>query len=248
MLAQPHPYDPHREGLLMKFSFSYSRWSLWAKCPAAYKYKHIDKIPEEASPAMERGRVVHLEAAAYVEGKTETMPPALERFSILADGLRAVSEDHKLIEQQMAFDRDAKPVQWFGPNAYWRFVWDAAVTNPAKTEVDAVDWKTGRPYGSYDDQMQIFSIPAYWTFPKLETFRGHLVYLDTGDTVDFEFNRDQFYGPSGDPAKRDGLYGVWLGNVAMMEADRSFQPKPSRDACRFCAFSAKKGGPCGAGV
>lgn len=232
----------------MNFSFSYSRWSLWDKCPAAYKYKHIDKLPEKVSPAMERGRVVHLEAAAYVEGKLTDLPPALERFSTLANGLRAVPEDYKMVESQMAFDKDQKPVTWFGKNAYWRFIWDVAVLNGKKTTVNAVDWKTGKPYGSYDDQMQIFAIPAYWTFPKLETFKGHLVYLDTGDTADFEFTRDQFYGPSGDPAKKDGLYGLWMGNVAMMEADRAFRPKPSREACRFCNFNKAKGGPCEAGV
>ncbi|MGH7179596.1 MAG: hypothetical protein ACREJC_19630, partial [Tepidisphaeraceae bacterium] len=106
---------------------------------------------------------------------------------------------------------------------------------------------TGQPRGSYDAQMQIFAIPAYWMFEKLETFKGHLVYLDTGDTVSVEYDRAQFYGPSGDPASRDGLYGLWMSNVAMMESDRAFRAKPSRDACRFCHFHQKKGGPCAVG-
>jgi hypothetical protein len=149
------------------------------------------------------------------------------------------------VEEQMAFDRDAKPVSWFGPNAYWRFIWDVGVIS--EKEVNAVDYKTGQPRGSYDDQMQIFAIPAYWKYPDLEVFTGHLVYLDHGDSIAYKIDRAQFYGPSGDPSARDGLYGVWMNNVAAMESDRAFVAKPSNDACRWCPFHKKKGGPCTVG-
>ena len=547
----------------MNFSFSYSRWSAWDECPAKYKYKHIDKLPEPKSPAMAKGIEVHRQVAEYLESKTAERPDSLKRFTALADGLRE-SAKHGMckVERQVAFDKDQKRVEWFGKNAYWRFIWDVMAFNGRGTEVNAVDWKglavdtliptpggfvrmgelkvgdlvfapdgtptritgksevkrmrcfeigfdtnadpivcdeehlwevrepsalktvvipvtelhvghrirladpiqtsrefnvvhpyvlgcwlgdghardgmiskpdaelfdhieacgyevlpiqpssdmgrtvvglrsqlrrlgvlgdkhipseyqfaivdqrralvqglmdtdgtwnktrrravftsvdesfarrfrnlvaslgeratllstqrtgfgkrvtawevhwtpltfnpfrlsrkaalvttpiapqksvavkyvkevpsvptqciavdhptrmylagrqfipthnTGQPRGSYDAQMQIFAIPAYWMFEKLETFKGHLVYLDTGDVVTVEYDRAQFYGPSGDPAAKDGLYGLWMANVAMMESDRAFRPKPSRDACRFCHFHKAKGGPCEAG-
>lgn len=230
------------------FAFSYSRWALWDTCPAAYKYKNIDKIPEPVSKAMERGRKVHDAAAAWVEGKSAQRPKELERFTLLADGIRAMPAELKSIEVQMAFDADNLPCSWFGPNARWRFIWDAAVVDPRRVHMDAVDWKTGSPKGSYDAQMQIFAIPAFWTEPALETFTGHLVYLDSGGVIDYPITREQFYGPSGDPARRDGLYGLWMNNAAMMESDRAFTPKPSFDACRWCNFHWKKGGPCKSGV
>lgn len=232
----------------MSFSFSYSRWSTWAECPAKYKYKHIDKLPEPKSKAMQRGIDIHEAVAAYVDGKSDVMPESLKLFEGLANDLRNMP-DPKLrkVEMQVAFDKDRKRVEWFSRNAYWRFIWDVMVFNGRGKEVDACDWKTGQPRGSYDAQMQIFAIPAYWMFENLETFRGHLVYLDTGDTVMVEYDRATFYGPSGDPAQRDGLYGLWMANVAMMEADRAFRPTPSREACRFCHFHKAKGGPCDAG-
>ena len=230
------------------FAFSYSRWSLWERCPAAFKYKNIDKLPEPASPAMQRGRDIHKEAEEFVLGTRRDLPESLARFKTLAEGLRAVPAGLIKVEAQMAFDRDQRPVSWFGANAYWRFIWDVGVRDPDRNHFDAVDWKTGKPYGSYDAQMQIFAIPAFWTVPDLQTFTGHLIYLDNGDAVSVTYNRAQMFGPTCDPAANDGLQGLWRSNVAMMEADQAYRPKPSRDACRFCHFSAKKGGPCREGV
>lgn len=232
----------------MTFSFSYSRWSCWDECPAKYKYKHIDKLPEPKSKAMEKGIEVHRQVAEYIEGKTDERPASLRLFTGMADALRdEAKHDLCKVEMQVAFDKDRKRVEWFSRNAYWRFIWDVLYINRRKdslASVDAVDWKTGQPRGSYDAQMQIFAIPAYWMFDNLTTFKGHLVYLDTGDVVTVEYDRAQFYGPSCDPAANDGLYGLWMANVAMMESDRAFRAKPSREACRFCHFHKAKGGPC----
>lgn len=229
-----------------RFSFSYSRWSTWKECPAKYKFKNIDRYPDPPSKAMERGNKVHQDVAKYVAGESEWMPDALKLFTDLAKGLRDLPAHAKMVEEQMAFDRDAKPVTWFGPNAYWRFIWDVGVVGDKV--VDSVDWKTGSPRGSYDDQMQIFAIPAYWKYPDLEVFTGHLIYLDSGDSIPYRIDRAQFYGPSCDPASMDGLYGLWVHNVRMMEADQAFPAKPSREACKWCPFHAKKGGPCKDGV
>jgi len=230
------------------FAFSYSRWAVWEKCPAAFKYKHIDKVPEPVGEAMIRGREVHKECEEFVLGARRDLPPSLARFKTLAYGLRDVPAGLIKVEAQMAFDRDQRPVSWFGANAYWRFVMDVGVLDPDRNHFDAVDWKTGKPYGSYDAQMQIFAIPAFWTVPNLQTFTGHLIYLDNGDAVSVTYNRAQMFGPTCDPAANDGLQGLWRSNVAMMEADQAFRPKPSRQACKFCSFSFKKGGPCRDGV
>lgn len=227
-----------------RFAFSYSRWALWKQCPAAYKYKNIDKLPEPASPAMERGRKVHDDVANYVDNKRDDRPKVLDRFTMLADGIRRVAPENKLVEGQLAFDRDFKRCDWFGPNAYTRFIWDAAIWDDQRREMNAVDWKTGQPRGSYDDQMQIFAMPAYWTLPNLESFTGHLVYLDHGDSVAYPIDRATWFGAQGDPARKDGYYGMWLDNIARFEADTTFAPTPSFDACKFCKFKTAKGGPC----
>lgn len=220
-----------------RFAFSYSRWALWKSCPAAYKYQNIDKVPVKPSPALEKGRRVHDEIAKYLAGAADQRPASLRLFTGIADGLRSLPREVRLVEHQMAFDAQRLPAGWFGPNARWRFVWDVAVT-PSPVHVDAVDWKTGKRYDSYDDQQQLFALPAFWQNPQLETFSGHWMYLDSGETDSVTFNRDQAIE----------LTRLWEGNAAMMEADRAFVPRPSQEACRFCDFSWRKNGPCKAGV
>ena len=222
------------------FAFSYSRWALWRKCPRAYRYQNVDKIDTgPPSKAMQEGREVHDSVAKYIEAKAQEVPDRLQKhFSILGAQLNQMSSTMQKgivqVEKQMAFDRDKKPVSWFSSDSYTRFVWDALLVDDAKipkvTRAAAIDWKTGKPYGSYDDQMQIFAIPAFWTYPNLEVFTGHLLYLDTGDDKDFTITRDQFYG---------GIERTWMSNIAMMESDVSYPTTPSKDSCKFCDFGRK---------
>lgn len=222
------------------FAFSYSRWTLWKKCPKAYKMMNIDKIDTGPTPpALLAGRKVHDDVANYIMGKADSMPERLDKnFSVLGKELAWTYDNMQTgivqVEKQLAFDRDIKPCSWFGKNAWARFIWDVLVVDAPKvpdvTYAAAVDWKTGKPYGSYDDQMQIFSLPAFWMYPNLQRFTGHLLYLDTGDDKEFEITREQFY---------DGIERTWIGNIKMMEADVSFQPTPSFDSCKFCEFGKK---------
>lgn len=218
------------------FAFSYSRWALWSKCPLAYKFQHVDKIDTgPPGAALAEGRQVHDDVAKYIEGKAEEMPVRLAKnFGILGDQLRE-RYPHGVVqvEKQMSFDRDVRPVSWFSKESWMRFIWDALYTDAVKltdvTVASAIDWKTGRPYGSYDDQMQIFALPAFWTYPNLQKFTGHLLYLDTGDDKEFEITREQF----------PMVERTWLNNIRMMEADKAYPPTPSRDSCRFCDFGQK---------
>lgn len=225
-----------------RFSFSYSRWSLWSKCPAAYKYQNIDKVPVETSPALIKGRKVHNEIAKYLMGAADDMPASLKHFTNTGAQLRearAAAPKTVHVELQYAVDRDIRPVTWFSKNAWCRMAWDVLVETTPQT-VDAVDWKTGKPYASYEDQKQLFALGAFWRNPSLETFTGHWLYLDHPDEPPHTatFDRDQ--------AVR--LTEVWKGNAAIMEADRVFPAKPSESACRFCDFSWRKNGPCKEGV
>lgn len=224
-----------------KISFSYTAWSMWKKCPLAYKFAKIDKVPVPDKPAFEKGRRVHRAMEQYVKGESDARPKEAGQFTTLADGLRAVPDELKIVEQQMAFDVDQRPCAWFGKNAFYRFIWDAAVLDDAKQpqHIEMADWKTGRPYGAYDEQMQLFSIPAFLLYPSLQSFAGNLVYLEHGDTVRTVYTRHQF---------ENGLNDLWRGNASMMAADQSFQPKPSKEACKFCDFHPSKGGPCTVGV
>lgn len=231
-----------------KFSFSYSRWSLYRKCPKAFKLQHVDKLPIETGPAMLKGRKIHNDISDYLKGKITGMPKALsKKFSLLGAQLAAVPSGDIFIEQQMAFEKDGRRCGWFGSNTYYRFIWDVGVAVSPQV-LQAVDWKTGRPYDSYDDQKQMFALPAFWLNPELEEFTGNWVYLDHGDVHTTTFNRAQVFGPTCDPAADDGLHGLWRANAAMMESDIAFRPTPGKDACKWCEFGPNKQNICPEGV
>lgn len=225
------------------FSFSYSKWTLWNKCPLAFKLQNIDKVDTGPTPpALVEGRQIHDEIGNYIAGKSDTPPDRLQNhFSIFAGQLRHMAGSRQndvqiIVEQQMAFDVAKLPVRWFGKNARYRFIWDAAVVDHAAKAVTAVDWKTGKPYGSYDDQMEIFSVPAFWTFPEVETFTGYLMYLDSGVVSEpYTYTREQF---------ERSVWPGWEAEIAKFEADTTFAPTPSKDACRFCEFGSKNLGIC----
>lgn len=222
-----------------RFAFSYSRWSLWDKCPAAFKYQHIDRLPVKPSAAMEKGRRVHDELAKYIAGAADARPESARLFTQMVDGLRTAKANNPKavhVELQFAVDRDLLPVEWFSRNAWFRAAWDVLVEDGG--EAKAVDWKTGRPYGSYEDQKQLFALAAFWRDKRLEQITGYWAYLDPGEVHEATFTRDQVVA----------LTDLWRGNASMMEADRAFRPKPSESACRFCDFSWRKGGPCRDGV
>jgi hypothetical protein len=232
------------------FSFSYSKFTKWAKCPQAFKFSTIDKIDKDwpTPPALIEGRKVHDDIGNYLQGKTDVMPEKLAyRFSMLGDQIRDIATGRSnakkaIVEEQMAFDASKKRVKWFGKNARYRFIWDAAIYDAAEKSITAVDWKTGKPYGSYDDQMQIFSVPAFWEYPEVEKFTGYLAYLDTGDIsdpLDYTYTREQF---------ERTIWPAWERQIAEFEADTTFAPTPSRDACRFCDFHQDRNGPCTVGV
>lgn len=124
------------------FSFSYSRWSVWKKCPFAYKLKHIDKMETPTSEALIKGRKVHNDIEKYLMGAADEQPAALKHYSQLGEQLRearAASPKMVFVEQQYAVDDTMRPVTWFSKNAKWRFAWDVLVDNG--THADGVDWK-----------------------------------------------------------------------------------------------------------
>lgn len=232
------------------FSFSYSKFTKWAKCPQAFKFTTIDKIDKDwpTPPALIEGRKVHDDIGNWLMGKTDVMPERLSKhFTKLGSEIRKIATSKNnmyqaIVEQQMAFDITKRRVKWFGKNARYRFIWDAAILNNETGELVAVDWKTGKPYGSYDDQMQIFAVPAFWEYPHVNTFTGYLAYLDTGDINDgfeYTYTREQF---------ERSIWPGWERQIAEFEADTTFAPTPSKDACRFCDFHQDRKGPCTVGV
>jgi hypothetical protein len=204
--------------------------ALYELCPLKYKLKHIDKLPEPHSPAFARGNTVHKQAADYLEGKL--LEPTDEIRNFGTRYFDELKELNPVVEQQWGFTSSWKPTGWFGKDVWLRAVLDALVIYPDAT-ADVIDHKTGKKYGSNEDQMALFATVTFARHPSVKKVTTRLWYLDSGDEDIVEFERTQF----------PEMKAEWEKRAAYALNAKDFPPRPN-DKCRFCPWSASQGGQC----
>lgn len=242
-------------------AWSYSRYSDYKLCPLKFKLKHIDKLKEPGSPAMERGSAIHKLGETFLTApQLEPVPvpktrkkPVIDEIVIPIEyanfqeemvQLRGLSP---LVEQQWGFTQAWEPAAasardphgWFAGDTWLRIVTDVTVVYDDDT-ADIVDFKTGKMYDTNQEQMELFSCGPFMKFPKVEAITTRLWYLDVPDpkgnganVVEQQFSRDDF----------ERIKGEWTQRIVPMFKDKRFAPTPN-DKCRWCHFSRAKGGPC----
>lgn len=218
-------------------AWSYSRLSDWEECPRKAALKHIGKLKEPANAAMDRGKLIHGEAARYATRRLPEapLPPALERFPDEFAALRARPDVE--CELQLAVNRDWQPCEWFGPDAWLRVVIDCTHAGVAPEEAGRtiIDFKTGKVRAENADQLDLYGLVALARWPGIKRADAALWYLDQGEIVDRAITLAE--------AKR--LRQAWMDRAAPMLTDTTFDPKPG-DACRWCWYgqdARAKGGP-----
>lgn len=225
-------------------AWSYSRFALYAQCPLAFKRTHLDTDPKtgrkykvgegsladcKESPALAAGNKRHSDVAAYLSDKAP-LPAAEKAHAAFLAEVKAVPE--KLVEHQQGFDRQWRPCGWFGNSTWYRQIYDVAVLYD-DLSAECVDWKTGKRYGSNDEQMELQALSLMCQFKPAVHVTTRLFYLDSGEQVFAEF----------DASERDTLKQKWEAKVQPMFSDTVFAPRPN-DKCRFCHFSQSKTGLC----
>jgi hypothetical protein len=215
-------------------AWSYSRYSDYDRCPAFFKYKHLEKRPEPGSPAMARGNTIHKMAEDYLTGKLKTLPPELKNYKSSFNQLRGMGP---MVEQAWGFKKDftwTGRQGWFGDDVWFRAKADAFIVYDDNT-ADLIDHKTGKKYEVNNDQVELFTLAAFMRVPTLEKVTTRLWYLDMhpSEEVEKDFTRD-------DAAR---IQKEWSKKVVPMFVDKKFAPKPNR-WCGRCTFAKANGGPC----
>lgn len=210
-------------------AWSFSRFDTYRTCPLKFKLKFIDKAAQDTSPAMERGKKLHLDIATYIGLATQERPDVKYQHGLM-DELRQF--DNKVIEQQWGFTSQWKPTGWFGEDTWYRQICDTAVMYDDNS-VEAVDWKTGRRYGHNAEQVELQSVGIFARFPVATHVTTRLAYVDSGDTDISEFPRADF----------EPLRAKWDELVKPMFNDTEFLPRPN-ETCGRCPFARSKGGQC----
>jgi hypothetical protein len=196
-------------------------------------------MKEEESPAMARGSEVHTLADYYVKYDLK-IPEPLKGFSKEFRKLRELNKTLSTFftERQFALTKEWKPTGWFDRDVYVRFIVDVGYIN--KGRADIIDHKTGKIYETNEDQMELFAATFYHYHKrreKIEEVSTHLWYLD------FPEDPRRIVTRKYDPADLEKSTKAWDKRAQPMLKDKTFAPRPG-NYCRWCSFSASKGGPC----
>lgn len=229
-------------------AWSYSRYGDWRKCPLSAKLKHIDRIKEPSSAAMERGSAIHTLAEGYIKGTEAKLAPELALFKDEFKDLRARYKKKSvpvIVEDNWAFTKEWGETQWDN----WAECWVRIKLDCAHYVADGImvvtDWKSGRPRdektNEYMEQLELYALAALALHGHLNEVRVRIGWTDVGE---------MYSGPEGKPAtyfRKDlaKLKKLWNGRVAPMMADTQFAPKPNA-GCRWCYYGQAgkaKGGP-----
>jgi len=218
-------YDPLR-GIRWPTSWSYSRWNVFNKCRLRYMYQYLLKLPQPESAPMIRGQAIHEKGEAYLDGDIKNVPAAYKMF---ADEMRAIKKLGATSEGSFNFTKSWAPTEWDN----WRLCWlrikiDALVRQDDATTI--IDFKTGRPYPESKVQSEIYAVGEFQTSPEVETIDAEFWYLDSGEVVDYHYDRSEFK-----PLKR-----TWATRGREMIAARQFPPTKKAYDCKYCPFRDDK--------
>jgi hypothetical protein len=209
------------------------------------KFKHVEKLKEPKSEAMQRGIDIHKLAQKYITGELKTIPKELRKFSDLFKALRKDAKKKILparAETSLAFKRDWSETQWNDWAHCWLRVATDAECQDASGVMDVYDWKTGKPssykVAEYEEQLELYALAALSMYPWIQMVRVWLAFLDTGDMFPVppevrSFTRDDVLR----------LKNSWQKRTKPMLTDTTFKPTPN-SLCHYCHFRKSNGGPC----
>jgi hypothetical protein len=216
-------------------AWSYARYRDWKKCAKFFYFKHVMKLKEPSSKAMERGSEIDKLASVFTMGKaTDPCPPELAKFET---EFRAVQKiPSRATQTEWAWNQQWHPVDWFAPDCWFRAKTDITWLDVKSNRANVVDVKTGKVSEAYGDQMEVYDLAGLLSYPKARDVVSDLWFLDHGVIMPQETK----VTPMADLPK---LKKKWEKNVAPMFADQAFKENPG-NACTYCPFSKSKGGQC----
>ncbi len=231
-------------------AWSMSRLRDWETCARQAFYKHVKKLKDQGSAAMDRGTGLHASAEEYVSNRKNEIAPDFvhsRKIKALADALRKEFKERRVrTELDLALNRKWQRCEWMDPNVYVRIKIDVLRLFPYKKtpkggtllakEAHVIDWKSGklREHGEYDDQLNQYATGAL-SAGYAESAKGQIAFIDQNVILERPkgcLTLDQL------PAAQK----AWDKRVLPMMEDTTFAPHPGN--CKYCPFSINKEGPC----
>lgn len=232
-------------------SWSFSRYSDYKTCPLKFKLKHLQKVPEPKSDAMQKGIDAHNDAEKYVKGILPKLPPVLSGLKSEFEAMRKMYKAKKwpmILEDNWAFDVEWEESQWNNWAECWVRIKLDAAHYVNRNVMFVTDWKTGKPSEyknvEYMEQMELYALAAILMSAQDDVeVHVRLGYVETGDMImprDKDDNEIVYTR-----AMLPTLIKTWNARVKPMMSDTTFAPRPN-NMCKWCWYGQAgkaKGGP-----
>ena len=207
---------------------SFSSLSNFEKCPHHLFLSKVEKCPDVAGPAADRGSKIHDKAEQFIKGESgDELPKELMKFEELFQDLRAKYPDGAIhVEEDWAFTRGWEVTGWSDSNTWLRMKLDA-LNLESPTSAIVYDWKTGQKFGNevkHGQQALLYVIATFVKWPHLEFVEANMVYTDKGLKMTTAYSRDQ------------AMLFFDRYNLRFNQATTcvEFKPTPNASSCRWC--------------
>lgn len=212
-------------------------------CPAKYMMSYLFDaadwkklgyriVPSTGSPAMQRGTDVHQTCEDYLLGKVNIEGLHAEIPEAWRNLVRGLKDVGATAEEMWTLDDSWNVVPDNDAGMWVRMKIDAHYL-PSKKALVVVDYKTGKPYASNMEQVEVYALAGFAKYDDVETVQGELWYFDSDEPHEKTFKRS-------DASK---LARRWESRAGRLLEATSYPPKVNR-FCDWCPYNAKKGGPC----
>ena len=211
--------------------WSHSRYATWRDCAYKYLLKHVLKLPEEKSYAMERGIDIHSKFEQVLLGNIRGIPNELKLMKNEILNMKKLEAEPEVSWTLTKELTHTHPKDWNG--AWLRAKVDVHFYFEDDEELLIVDLKTGR-FKVAQSQMDLYAAMAPFYYPDAKNIIVELWFSDHGEVHSEEYG----------VRKAKQLWKKWERRAADMLSDRKFIPSPGA-ACRYCPYKSSKKMPNG---
>jgi len=209
--------------------WSYSKLRDFETCRAQFNRRHMLKLPEPPSAALEWGSEVHEGIEAWMQGWLRTMPDYMKKLESHFIKLKDMAPT---LESMWGHDKKWAPLaNGFDKSAWVRAKTDAFLLHEGIAYV--LDWKTGKKNDVNQDQLKFYGVLALIRHPGARSAKLELWYVEHGTILDGEVKRE-------DLAK---LKKEFERRSKRLYAESRWEEEPGLH-CKWCPFRKSAGGPC----
>jgi hypothetical protein len=135
-------------------------------------------------------------------------------------------------EQDWALTKKWTPTTWKSRTVWLRGKCDVHLYDKDEKELIIIDFKTGRMYPDHKGQGELYAAMGTGFYPDLEHVHVEFWYLDQGSVGESPFNYNR--------PEVDRLKARWIARGHAMMEEKDFNPRPTKQSCKWCPFRSDK--------